>query len=63
MPLVSHVAALLEALKTPDLEALPPAERRRFADLCHHLALVAERPDAPSKAGVLTQLQRGERGA
>jgi hypothetical protein len=61
--------AVFEALR-PDIEALPPAHRRRLAQLCRHWADLAEpRPPAaePSSmtrtpmAGVLLELSRGHR--
>lgn len=61
MSIAAKVAALLEALRPADIEALPPFTRRQLADRCRHLAALAERePDAP-KAGVLARLQDGER--
>jgi hypothetical protein len=54
------VAALFNALTSDEVQALPPAQRRRFADQCRHWADVAERPQgtAPS-AGVLFDLGAG----
>jgi hypothetical protein len=61
--------AALEAMR-PDVEALSPAERRRFAELCRSWADLAE-PRLPanetpfaapiSTAGVLLELSRGGR--
>jgi hypothetical protein len=59
MPLASHVAALLEALKAADFEVLAPAERERFADLCRHWANVPVRREP--KSGALTDLQHKPR--
>jgi hypothetical protein len=65
--------AVLEAMK-PDIDALPAAERRKFAELCRHWADLAE-PGLPERArsfpepaavsaamsGVLLELNRGLR--
>jgi hypothetical protein len=59
MSLAAKVLALLTSLSPADVEALPPFERRRLADLCRHVADLAER-DVP-KAGVLARLHDGER--
>mgnify|MGYP001617671252 CR=1 FL=1 len=58
--LIEKTVALLTHLTEADVQALPPAERRRFADLLNHWAKIAERPDLP-KAGFIEQLARGER--
>jgi hypothetical protein len=61
--------AAFEAMR-PDIEALSPVERRKFADLCRRWANLAEplwpaseanhtRPDLT--AGVLLELSRGLR--
>jgi hypothetical protein len=45
------------------VDALPPAERRRFADVCRYWADFADirpRPEAPP-TGVLADLKRGWR--
>lgn len=47
MSLARHIAALMESLIPDDLDALPPAERRRFADACRHVAKLAERQPQP----------------
>lgn len=61
--------AVFEAMR-PDIEALPPVERRKFAELCRHWADLAE-PLLPageamdargiSASGVLLELNRGLR--
>ena len=61
MPLAQKVAALLTAITPADVEALPPVQRRRFADLCRHCAELAERDEPAPKAGVLALLKHGER--
>jgi hypothetical protein len=57
MPLASHVAALLHALRPEDFDTLPPAERRRFADLARRVAELAEPRPEPPNAGVLHALR------
>jgi hypothetical protein len=61
MSVVEKAAALLEAVSPADLQAMPPAARRRFAAACRQAADLAEpKPDAP-RAGVLCDLRRGDR--
>jgi hypothetical protein len=60
MSVIEKTVALLDALTVTDVQALPPAQRRRFADICKHWAALADRADAP-KAGVLSDLKRGAR--
>jgi hypothetical protein len=54
------VTALFDALTREEVQALPPAQRRRFADQCRHWAEIAERPQrtVPS-VGVLFDLGAG----
>lgn len=60
--------AVLEAMK-PDIEALPPVERRKFAELCRQWADLAEpllpasqsSPGPIPTSGVLLELNRGLR--
>jgi len=65
MSIVEKVTALLYALRREDIERLPPAERRRLAYICLHVAGIAEpasRPSTPARtAGVLAALDNGER--
>jgi hypothetical protein len=49
MPIAAKVAELLLAIRRQDLEQLSPAERRRLADLCRHVAGFAEADDDPPK--------------
>jgi hypothetical protein len=61
--------AVFEAMR-PEIEALPPIERRKFAELCRHWAELAE-PMSPARessdmrpkstSGVLLELNRGLR--
>jgi hypothetical protein len=61
--LTDKIVALLVALGPDDVEALPPAERRRLADQCRRVVNIAE--PAPgnggSRHGVLGDLARGQR--
>jgi hypothetical protein len=43
MQLAEKIAALFAALKPADLDAMPPAEHRRFAEACCGWADQAER--------------------
>jgi hypothetical protein len=63
MPVADKIAALFGALTREEVDALPPAERRRFADLCRHWANFADiRPgERRLRSGVLAQLRRGLR--
>lgn len=59
LAIVDRIVAGFAALTTADVEALPPAERRRLADVCRHWAAIAEpKPPAP-RSGVLAQLHDG----
>ena len=63
MSVAEKIAALFNALTREEVDAMPPAERRRFADLCRHWADFAEirpRGIAP-QSGVLQDLRRGLR--
>jgi hypothetical protein len=60
MSLATKVHALLTSLSPADIQALSPFERRRLADLCRHVAEMAEHSSLP-KAGVLALLGRGDR--
>lgn len=60
MTVLTKAVALLEAAEFADLEAMPPAHRRRLADLFHRWAKAAD-PEAPRapRSGVLLALQDG----
>jgi hypothetical protein len=63
MSVAQRIAALFHALTREEVDAMPPAERRRFADLCRHWADFADirpRKGAPG-SGVLADLKRGWR--
>jgi hypothetical protein len=62
MPTVEEVAALLEAVTPTDVQALPPAQRRRFAAACRRAVEMATRADAPKVGGVLYDLRGGRQG-
>jgi len=61
MTIAAKVAALLAAIRRRDVEELSPAERQRFANLCRHVAGLAERLPPPSESGVLCELKTGRR--
>ena len=60
MPVADKIAALVEALRRePDAFAtMPPAERRRLADVCRYIAHRADPPaNTAPKSGVLDALR------
>jgi hypothetical protein len=61
MSLARKIAALFAALTQDELNDMPPAERRRFADLCRHWHQIAEKPPPQNKRGVPVLLRRGDR--
>jgi hypothetical protein len=63
MSVVEKTIALLGGLNPADVQRLPPARRRRFADMCRHWADLAEpRPyETTPKSGVLFDLQSRRR--
>jgi hypothetical protein len=61
MTIATKVAALLGSIRRQDVEGLPPVERRRFADLCRHVANLAELEDTSPKAGILYELRNCRR--
>jgi hypothetical protein len=63
MSVAHKIVALFNALSREEVDAMAPAERRRFADLCRHWAHFAEIRPHPSlpKSGVLAELKRGYR--
>jgi hypothetical protein len=61
VPVVDKIAALFDVLTREEVDAMPPAVRQRFAQLCQHWADFAKlRPDTP-KSGGLVDLRRGLR--
>jgi hypothetical protein len=63
MSVIEKTIALLGGLNPQDLQALPPFERRRFADICRHWADLAEQraySSAP-RPGVLSDLRTRRR--
>jgi hypothetical protein len=63
MSVADKIAALFCVLTREEVDAMPPAERRRFADLCRHWANFADiRPQHRGpNTGVLAELRRGLR--
>lgn len=59
MSTAEKAVALLSVLSPSDVQSLPPAKRRQFADICRYLASIAEPPRAPPKAGILHDLRFG----
>jgi hypothetical protein len=60
MSLATKVLALLTSMSPADVEALPPFERCRLADLCRHCAELAEREQKEvPKAGFVAELADG----
>jgi hypothetical protein len=53
--------ALFNALTLQEVQAMAPAQRRRFADTCRHWAEQAEPSREPPKAGVLADLRNCQR--
>jgi hypothetical protein len=61
MSVIEKTVALLGVLTPHDVQALPPAKRRHFADMCKYLAELAEQRPAAPKSGILSDLRRGFR--
>jgi hypothetical protein len=60
--MAGRIAALLNMLTLPDVEALGPTERRSFAERCRHWAYLADRSRIESQgSGVLAELRAGYR--
>jgi hypothetical protein len=61
MLVAGKITALFAALTREEVDAMPPAQRERFGELCQHWAEFAKlRPEAP-KSGVLIDLQARRR--
>jgi hypothetical protein len=59
---IRHIAALMEALTTQDVDATPPAMRRRFSQFARYWAEIADpTKPPPPKSGILGDLGNGER--
>jgi len=56
MSIAAKVAELLVIIRKQDLDELTPAERRRLADLCRHVAGFAEEQDSPAEPGITRDL-------
>jgi hypothetical protein len=59
--LIDKAVAALAALNLDNLDSAPPAERRRLADICRHVAGIAEPKPTTPKVGVLADLKGGNR--
>lgn len=58
---IDRLEAMLATVGKADIEVLSPAERRRLANGCKRVALLAVPEPVEPKEGVLDRLQRGER--
>jgi hypothetical protein len=65
MLIAEKVTALLDGLDSAELDKLRPADRRKFAALCHHWWLLAEHREKQATAapGVLGKLNQGDRSS
>jgi hypothetical protein len=61
MSVAEKALALLNIIRPEDLATLPPAQRERFAQICLHVAGLAEPKPPMPKAGVLADLRNGHR--
>jgi hypothetical protein len=62
MPVADKIAALFAALTREEVDAMPPAQRERFGEMCRHWAdFTRVRPANAPKAGVLVELRQGRR--
>jgi hypothetical protein len=63
--ITDRITALIETLRLEDIDAMPPAKRERFAQLCSHWGAIAAtravRRQQERSAGVLADLRRGQR--
>ncbi|HEY1243444.1 MAG TPA: hypothetical protein VGF29_01305 [Hyphomicrobiaceae bacterium] len=62
--LIDRITVMLDTLDGRELERMRPADRRKFAALCHHwwqLAEAREKAKAGPRAGVVGQLNGGDR--
>jgi hypothetical protein len=58
--LIDRIVVMLDTLDGGELERMRPADRRKFAALCHHWWQLAEGREK-AKAGVVGQLNQGDR--
>ena len=58
--LIDKAVAALSVLNLDHLENVPPAERRRLADICKHVAALAEPKAERPRSGILAALQDRE---
>jgi hypothetical protein len=65
LPIIDKLNAMLAGMTRADIEALPPAQRERLAQLLRHLANIADPPARRTveipKGGVLGDLGNGGR--
>jgi hypothetical protein len=63
MSIVAQIEALFQALTKEELDALPPAIRRRFSLACQHWHEQSEASGrrVQEQGGVLALLKRGDR--
>jgi hypothetical protein len=61
MQVAHKITALFDALTLADVEAMPPAHRRRFADICRHWSRRAEMHTTHAGTGVLGELHTWRR--
>ena len=61
MPAVEKIAALFQQLTREDVDALPPVQRERFAQLCEHWANFARLRLGAPRSGVLADLRVRQR--
>jgi hypothetical protein len=60
--MIDRIVALLDGLDSTELDRLPPARQRKFAELCRHWQQVVERRlEKQPKSGILSDLRRGHR--
>ena len=61
--MIERITALLEGLRSEDVDAASPVQRQQFAALCRHWAGLAELRNEVSKPGILSDLKNGDRSA
>jgi hypothetical protein len=61
--MIARLVALLEGLRSEDIDAASPVQRQQFAALCRHFASLAELRNEVTKPGILKDLEDGDRSA
>jgi hypothetical protein len=61
--MIARITALLEGLRSEDIDAASPVQRQQFAALCRHFASLAELRNEVTKPGILSDLKDGDRSA